>query len=55
MMETRTDKDVFLRGDAGVQLQELFEVIDRLKAGGVQGVGVIGPAAGGQITDGRRL
>jgi biopolymer transport protein ExbD len=41
MMENRTDKDVFLRGDAGVQLQELFEVIDRLKAGGVQGVGVV--------------
>lgn len=40
MMETRTDKDVFLRGDAGVTLQELYEVIDHLKAGGVQNVGV---------------
>lgn len=40
MMETRTDKDVFLRGDAGVTLQELYEVIDYLKAGGVQNVGV---------------
>ncbi|MSO50822.1 MAG: protein TolR [Acidobacterium sp.] len=40
MMEMRTDKDVFLRGDAGVTLQELYEVIDHLKAGGVQNVGV---------------
>jgi biopolymer transport protein TolR len=48
MMETRTDKDVFLRGDAGVQLQELFEVIDRLKAGGVQGVGVVAQQRAGQ-------
>jgi len=40
LMETRNDKDVFLRGDAGVTLQELYEVIDRLKAGGVQNVGI---------------
>jgi len=40
LMETRTDKDVFLRGDAGVTLQELYDVIDRLKAGGVQNVGI---------------
>ncbi|MDP2317844.1 MAG: biopolymer transporter ExbD [Acidobacteriota bacterium] len=40
LMETRTDKDVFLRGDAGVTLQELYEVIDHLKAGGVQNVGI---------------
>ena len=47
-MEMATDKDVFLRGDAGVQLQELFEVIDRLKAGGVQNVGVVAQQAGGR-------
>ena len=35
------DKGVFLRGDSGVMLQELFEVIDRLKEGGVQNVGVV--------------
>ncbi len=40
-MESATDKEVFLRGDAGVQLQELIEVIDRLKAGGVEGVGIV--------------
>ena len=47
MMESRSDKDVFLRGDAGVTLQELYEVIDYLKAGGVQNVGVTAmPRAG---------
>jgi biopolymer transport protein TolR len=40
LMESRNDKDVFLRGDAGVTLQELYEVIDHLKAGGVQNVGI---------------
>ena len=48
LMESRNDKDVFLRGDAGVQLQELFEVIDRLKAGGVQGVGIVARQREGQ-------
>ena len=31
-MENRTDKQVYLRGDGGVQLQELMDVFDRLKA-----------------------
>jgi biopolymer transport protein ExbD len=48
LMENRNDKDVFLRGDAGVQLQELFEVIDHLKAGGVQGVGIVAQQRAGQ-------
>ena len=48
LLETRTDKDVFLRGDAGITLQELYEVIDRLKAGGVQGVGVVAQQRAGQ-------
>ena len=34
-METPTDKQVYLRGDGGVQYQELMDVIDRLKAAGV--------------------
>ena len=33
MMTTRTDKQVFLRGDGGIQLQDLLDVMDRLKAG----------------------
>jgi len=40
-METRADKEVYLRGDAGVQYQELMEVFDRLKAAGVEKVGLI--------------
>jgi biopolymer transport protein TolR len=34
-------KEVFLRGDGGVQLQELLEVMDRLKEGGVERVGIV--------------
>ena len=40
-METSSDKEVFLRGDAGVQYQELMEVIDALKAAGVQKIGLV--------------
>ena len=41
MMLTRTDKVVYLRGDGGVNLQELYEVFDRLKEAGIQNVGII--------------
>jgi biopolymer transport protein ExbD len=41
LMLTKTDKQVFLRGDGGVQLQELLEVMDRLKAAGVEKVGIV--------------
>jgi biopolymer transport protein ExbD len=41
LMVNKTDKQVFLRGDGGVQLQELLEVMDRLKAGGVEKVGIV--------------
>jgi biopolymer transport protein TolR len=34
-------KEVFLRGDGGVQLQELFQVMDRLKEGGIERVGIV--------------
>lgn len=40
-MLTRTDKDVFLRGDGAIQLQELVSVMDKLKEGGVQNVAVV--------------
>lgn len=40
-METAAQKDVFLRGDGGVTLQELTEVTDLLKAAGVQNVGLV--------------
>ena len=41
MMLNRTDKVVYLRGDGGVNLQELYEVFDRLKEAGIQNVGII--------------
>jgi biopolymer transport protein TolR len=40
-MEGRADKEVFLRGDAGVQYQDLMDVIDMLKAAGVQNIGMV--------------
>lgn len=40
-IENRTDKNVFLRGDSGVQLGELMEVTDILKAAGVVTVGLV--------------
>jgi len=48
MMVTRTDKLVYLRGDGEVNLQELMEVFDRLKEGGVQNVGIISKLPGEQ-------
>ena len=38
---TRSDKSVFLRGDGGVTLQELMLVMDKLKEGGVEKVGIV--------------
>ena len=40
-MMTRDEKEVFLRGDGGVTLQHLMEVMDRLKDGGVEKVGIV--------------
>jgi len=40
-MDGKPDRDVFLRGDGGVTLQELYEVMDRLKEAGVQKVGIV--------------
>ena len=36
---------MFLRGDGGVQLQELMDVIGRLKEGGIEKVGIVAGAA----------
>ena len=41
MMVNRSDRQVFLRGDGGVELQELLDIMDRLKAGGVEKVGIV--------------
>jgi biopolymer transport protein TolR len=40
-METASVKEVFLRGDASVQYQDLMNVIDALKAAGVQNIGMV--------------
>jgi biopolymer transport protein ExbD len=40
-MQSQEQKEVFLRGDGGVQLQEILEVMDRLKDGGVERVGIV--------------
>src|SRR5258705_4795591 len=51
MMINRTDRQVFLRGDGGVELQELLEIIDLLTADGVEKVGIVSETAGGQRTN----
>jgi biopolymer transport protein TolR len=43
---TATSKEVFLRGDGGVQLQDLMDVMDKLKAGGVERVGIVAKLPG---------
>jgi len=48
IMLTRSDKLVYLRGDGEVNLQELMEVFDRLKEGGIQNVGIISRLPGEQ-------
>jgi biopolymer transport protein TolR len=42
----KTGKEVFLRGDGGVQLQDLLEVMDRLKGAGVEKVGIVAKLPG---------
>ena len=45
-MENRRDKQVYLRGDGGVQLQELMDITDRLKGAGVETVGIVAKMPG---------
>ena len=45
-MENRSEKQVYLRGDAGVQYQEIVDVFDRLKAAGVEQVGLVAKLPG---------
>ena len=45
-METATDKQVYLRGDGTVQLQDLMSIMDRLKDAGVTNVGIVARAPG---------
>jgi biopolymer transport protein ExbD len=41
VMTNKDQREVFLRGDGGVQLQDLMDVMDRLKEGGVERVGIV--------------
>jgi biopolymer transport protein TolR len=41
VMITRTDRQIFLRGDGSVQYQDVMDVFGRLKEAGVQKVGVV--------------
>jgi biopolymer transport protein ExbD len=47
-MTERSEKEVFLRGDATLQLQELTEVMDVMKDGGVERVGILTASSGGR-------
>ena len=38
---TREDKSVFVRADGAASIQDLMEVLDRLKEGGVEKVGIM--------------
>lgn len=42
----KKDREVFLRGDGGVQLQDLMDVMDKLKAAGVEKVGIVAKRPG---------
>jgi biopolymer transport protein ExbD len=48
LMVNRSDRQVFLRTDGGIDVQELLDVMDRLKAAGVEKVGVISKLPGEQ-------
>jgi biopolymer transport protein TolR len=41
LMEPRTAKEVFLRADGGITVQQVMEVMDRLKEGGVEKVAMV--------------
>jgi biopolymer transport protein ExbD len=46
MMQDKPDRQVFLRGDGGITMQELLDVMDKLKEGGVEKVGIIAKLPG---------
>ncbi len=45
-MEGRSDKQVYLRGDAGLLYQDLTDIMDRLKAAGVLQIGLVNKLPG---------
>ena len=45
VLEHRTQKDVYIRGDGAVTLQQLMSIFDMLKEGGVERVGIVSQPA----------
>src|SRR5204863_3208023 len=45
-MENRADKEVYLRGDAGLVYQDLVNVFDLLKGAGVEKIGLVNKLPG---------
>ena len=41
LMLNKIDRQVFLRGDGAVNLQELMDIMDRLKLAGIEKVGIV--------------
>jgi biopolymer transport protein ExbD len=48
LMLNRTDKQVYLRGDSEINLQELMDVLARLKEAGIVSVGIVSKLPGEQ-------
>jgi biopolymer transport protein ExbD len=48
LMVNRTNRRIYLRGDGQVNLQELYEVFDRLREAGIQDVGIMSRLPGEQ-------
>ena len=46
LMLNKADKQVFLRGDAKVELQELIDVMGQLNAAGIEKVGIVSKLPG---------
>ena len=45
-MENKSEKKVYLRVDGSLQIQDQMDVIDRLKAAGVESVGIVAKMPG---------
>lgn len=48
LMINRSSKQVYLRGDGEINLQELMDVLSRLREGGIQSVGIVSKLPGEQ-------
>lgn len=46
LMLGRSNRQVYLRGDGGITMQELIDVMDKLKEGGVESVGIVAKLPG---------